>query len=136
MAALAGSLDANVLLRLLLNDVADQHRAVIRLFEGAQGQFAVADTAIIEVVFVLERNYGFTRAQVAEAIAGLVALPEVNCNRALFEQALPLYSGNPKLSFEDCCLATYAELNNAEPLWTFDAKLVSQATSARLVPST
>ncbi len=136
MAAFAGSLDANVLLRLLLNDVADQHRAVARLFEAAQGQFAIADTAIIEVVFVLERNYEFTRAQVAEAVTGVMALAEINCNRGLFEWALPLYSSNPKLSFEDCCLATYAELNHAEPLWTFDAKLANQAPSARLVPNT
>ena len=135
MAAFAGSLDANVLLRLLLNDVADQHRAVIRLFEAAQGQFAIADTAMIEVVFVLERNYEFTRAQVTEAVTGLMALAEVNCNRGLFEGALPLYCRNPKLSFEDCCLAIYAELNHAEPLWTFDQKLASQAPTARLVPS-
>lgn len=93
----------------------------------------VADTAVIEVAFVLERYYELDRSQVAEAISGIMALAEVNCNRSLFEKALPLFVKHPGLSFEDCCLATYPELNNAKPLWTFDQKLASQATSAKLI---
>lgn len=134
MAGFYGSLDANVLLRLLLNDIAAQHKAVLTLFQNATGQFAVADTAIIELVFVLARHYGLARTEVAEAVEGLMALPELNCNRGLFGKAMPLFVKNPKLSFEDCCLATYAELNAAEPLWTFDQKLANQAVSAQLVP--
>ncbi len=134
MAGFAGSLDANVLLRLLLNDVPEQHEAVVRLFEKAPEQFAVADTAVIEVVFVLERHYGFTREAIAEAIDGLAALLKINCNRRLFEKALPLFLASPGLSFEDCCLAVYAELSEAKPLWTFDRKLAHQALNAELVP--
>ena len=133
MATSSGSLDANVLLRLLLNDIADQHQAVVQLFQNASGQFTVADTAIIETVFVLERNYQFTRVAVTETIEGLMSLTEINCNRPLFLRALPLFVKYPALSFEDCCLATYADLNDAKPLWTFDQKLAKQASSARLV---
>ncbi len=133
MKLFSGSLDTNVLLRLLLNDVADQHLAVVRLFRNANGQFAVADTAFIEVVFVLERNYQFTRLQIVEALEGLTALKEINCNRTLFEKALPVFTTHPTLSFEDCCLAAYAELNGAEPLWTFDKKLASQVSGAKLM---
>lgn len=134
MTAFSGSLDANVLLRLLLNDIPDQHSAVEALFRKSSGQFAVADTAVIEVVFVLERHYAFNRTAIADAIEGLMSLTEINCNRSLFEKALPLFVKNTSLSFEDCCLATYAELNAAKPLWTFDRKLASQASSATLVP--
>lgn len=134
MAAFAGSLDANVLLRLVLNDVPDQHAAVELLFEKASGQFAVADTAIIEVVFVLERYYTLSRAVIVDAIEGMMSLSKVNCNRALFEKALPLFAKHSSLSFGDCCLATYTELNAAKPLWTFDRKLANQAPSAKLVP--
>lgn len=133
MTALAGSLDANVLLRLLLNDVPAQHRAALALLDNARGQLAITDTAIIEVVFVLGRHYGFERAQIAEAIEGLMALPEVNCNRKLFERALPLFAGHPGLSFEDSCLSVYAALHDAEPLWTFDQKLARQAANAKLL---
>lgn len=132
---LSGSLDANVLLRLLLNDVPGQNTAAIKLLQDADGQFAVADTAIIEVVFVLERHYEFSRAQIAEAVKGLMSLPEINCNRELFVATLPLFTKHSALSFEDCCLAKYAELNDAKPLWTFDQKLANQAASAKLVPN-
>ena len=133
MAQLAGSLDANVLLRLLLNDITAQHQAVVKLLNDHQNQFGIADTAIIEVVFVLSRYYSFPRSAVAEALEGLVTLPQINCNQALINKALPLYTKNSKLSFEDCCLAIYAELNQALPLWTFDKKLASQAPNTKLV---
>lgn len=70
---------------------------------------------------------------ITEAIEGLLALPSINCNRALFETVLPLWNEHPKLSFEDCCLAVYAELNQAQPLWTFDQKLAAQAVGCKLV---
>jgi predicted nucleic acid-binding protein len=129
----SGSLDANVLLRLLLNDVPDQHEAVVALLRNSTNQFVVADTAIIEIVFVLCRAYDFSRAHASEAIDGLMQLREINCNRTLFESSLPLFVQHPGLSFEDCYLATYAKLNNAEPLWTFDKKLANQVSSATLV---
>lgn len=129
----SGSLDANAVLRLLLNDVPDQHAAVIALLESANAPFAVSDVAVIEVIFALCRHYEFSRAAAAAAIEGLISLTEIDCNRVMFSRALPLFMDRPKLSFEDCCLATYAEVSNAQPLWTFDRKLARQAPSARLV---
>lgn len=130
---LSGSLDTNVLLRLLLNDVVDQHEAALRLLRGVSGQLAVADIAVIEIAFVLERHYSFTRLAISEAVEGLMSLREINCNRVLFEKALPLFVHSPSLSFEDCCLAMYAEINDAQPLWTFDRKLASQVPSVKLL---
>ncbi len=133
MVTLAGSLDANVLLRLLLNDLPDQHQAVIKLFQNALGQFNVSDTAIIETVFVLERNYNFSRSAIVETIQGLMTLVEINCNQPLFMKSLPIFVRNTGLSFEDCCMTVYADLNDAKPLWTFDKKLAKQVSSAELI---
>lgn len=133
MAHSGGSLDANVILRLLLDDIPEQHKAVVDLFKNADSQFTIADTAIIEVVFVLCRAYDFSRIQAAEAIEGLMQLTDISCNRILFENSLPLFLEHPSLSFEDCCLAAYAKLTSAEPLWTFDKKLANQVSSAELV---
>ena len=133
MIAFEGSLDANVLLRLLLNDIPSQHSAAEALLNKAKGQLAVADTAIIEVVFVLERHYEFPRPAIAEALEGLTSLTALNCNCSLVEKAMPVFVKNSSLSFEDCCLAVYAELNNARPLWTFDRKMANQAPGVRLL---
>jgi predicted nucleic-acid-binding protein len=133
MTKYTGSFDTNVLLRLLLNDIPEQHNATKKLLSQANTQFAIADTAIIELVFVLDRYYGFSRLQVTEAVNGLMKLKEIDCNRALFENTMPLYIKHNGLSFEDCCLSVYAQLNDAEPLWTFDKKLATQASNAKLL---
>ena len=133
MPKLAGSLDANLLLRLLLNDVPEQHAQAVKLVNGSSRQLVVADIAIIELVFVLGRHYGFTRKAVSEAVEGLMGLTQITCNRVLFERSLQLFLQHPKLSFEDCCLATYSVLNHAEPLWTFDKKLANQVPTVQLV---
>lgn len=69
---------------------------------------------------------------VAEAVLGLMSMSRINCNKILFEAALPPYVLHPKLSFEACCLASHAGLDDAGPLWTFDKKLANQ-TDARLI---
>ena len=88
MTKFAGSLDANILLRLLLNDVVEQHAKALKLFNEKDGQFAIADVAVIEVVFVLCRAYGFTREQASEAVEGLTRLPRMSFNRTLFLEKL------------------------------------------------
>src|SRR5665213_2034107 len=131
MAKFLGSLDTNVLLRLLINDIPEQHMAAKNLLVTADAQVAVADTVIIELVFVLDRYYGFSRLQIAETIDGLSKLKELNFNRILFELATSVFVGHPALSFEDCCLSVYAKLNDAEPLWTFDQKLSKQVPNTK-----
>jgi len=128
-----GSLDTNALLRLLLCDIQEQHNAVEALLAQTKKQLAVADIAIIELVFVLNRYYEFSRIEVEEAVIGLMQLAQISCNRTIFEKALYLYVHYPALSFEDCCLAAYASLNKADPLWTFDKKLSVQVSNAKLI---
>jgi predicted nucleic-acid-binding protein len=130
----SGSFDTNAILRLLLNDIPDQHNAVKTLIDQADNdQFYIADTAIIELVFVLHRYYNFRRSQISEALMGFMKLKEISCNRLLFERLLPTFVEHAALSFEDCYLTVHAELNNVAPLWTFDKKLASQAANAKLI---
>jgi predicted nucleic acid-binding protein len=121
-----GSLDANVLLRLLLNDVPAQHRAALALVTNGD-DYEVSDVALIEVAFVLGRAYGLDRNEQREAIIGLLDLPGIRGSRELFGAAFELYLDRPKLSLEDCYLVTRAQLDSCEPLWTFDRKLANQS---------
>jgi len=128
-----GSLDANVILRILVADIPSQYATAKKLIESAEGQFAVSDTALIEVVFVLHKAYGLKRQEVKEAIEGVMSLRQINCNRTLFDNALLLYVTVPSLSFEDCAIATYAKLNSALPLYTFDKKLAKNTPGSKLL---
>jgi predicted nucleic-acid-binding protein len=129
----SGSLDANILLRVLLDDVPHQHAAAMELLSHG-GRFAVSDTALIEVNFVLGRAYGLTRDQQQEAVMGLLQQPQIVGSIDVFTAAFDTYCTHPKLSFEDCYLVSHAQANGDEPLWTFDKKLATQ-TRARLLGS-
>ncbi|MFZ1258332.1 MAG: PIN domain-containing protein [Candidatus Saccharimonas sp.] len=129
----AGSLDANVLLRLLLGDIPTQQAAALKLLDSTTRQFAIADIAISEVVFVLSRNYRLSREVICEHLLEFLANEQFHCNRALVAEALPMYMEHPALSFEDCCLAVHAKLDNLRPLYTFDKKFAKQAPDAQLV---
>lgn len=124
-----GSADANVLLRLLLNDVPPQHTDALALV--ARGALRVSDVAVAETVFVLGRHYELTRGQVCGLICRLLRQPQILATGAVLA-ALEVYAEHPKLSFEDCLLVEHARRDEAEPLWTFDKKLANQ-TSAQLV---
>lgn len=126
------SADTNILLRWALNDLPDQAQAATRLLEG-DAEVQVADMAIIEAGYVLEKVYGLERAIVAGYIRTIMALGQVNCNRTLFSKVLPQYETYLQVSLIDCCLVAYAELNNAAPLYTFDKQMANKLSSASLL---
>lgn len=129
---LGGSLDANILLRWLLGDIPEQQKAVDRLLsKGAC--YHVSDLAIIEIAFIMEKILGFDRELISDNLFQVVDHQQMRCNQRLFAIAVPQFVSHPKLSLVDCCLAAFAELQNALPLWTFDRKLASQHSSAKLL---
>jgi predicted nucleic-acid-binding protein len=118
-----GSLDTSILAQLVTGQTPKLAKAAAALVETADGQLAVADAAIIELIFVLEKLKRMDRKDIVTTIEILSGDKTLSFNRTLFAKALPRYTARPSLSIHDCCLAAYAELNNAEPLWTFDKKI-------------
>ena len=127
-----GSLDTNILLRLVLNDVPEQMIAIKKLFEHCD-TFHVSDIVIFEIVFILDKYYEFSRADICESIQTIIRHYKVICNRRLFELTLPLYIEHPKLSIVDCALTQYAELNDTAPLYTFDKELAKNCSRTAIL---
>lgn len=133
MAKTSGSLDTCVVLRLLTQDIPEQTVAAEKIIAGASGQLAISDLALNECIFGLERYYTYTREQIAAALEAVMRVPAINCNRVLLSKALSYYVANQNLSFEDCALVSYAELNDAKPLFTFDKQLAKKLPAAQLI---
>lgn len=127
------SADTNILLRLLLGDVPTQTRSVETLF-AKHDKIAVADAALLELVFVLEKIYHFKRDEVAENVFAIVRNTQFVCNKILFEKIMPLYMAETKLSIIDCALLEYARLNKSLPLYTFDKDLVKKSDNDACLP--
>jgi predicted nucleic-acid-binding protein len=130
MSGLAGSLDANALLRLIVHDIPAQADAVAALVSHPQRKYAVTDLAVVEVEYALRTHYGFSREQVHDTLGALVLHPSLQGNAALMKRVFALYTAHPQLSFTDCCLAAHADVDDAKPLWTFDQKLAKQSDGA------
>lgn len=110
-------LDANAVLRYLLEDVQEQADIVARSIElGAE----VTVEVLAECVYVLSGVYRASRSDIAESLG--ILLDEVTCRRKrVAATALGLY-GASSLDFVDCVLAAEVAEGGREVL-TFDKKL-------------
>jgi predicted nucleic acid-binding protein len=114
--------------------VPDQQDAIEALMRS-QPRLAVQDAAVIEAVFVLERVLRLSRKLIGSALTRLMAEPAVIMDRVLWTRVLDLYAAHPKLSIVDVYLATAAARGDDLPLFTFDAKMISQLSAADSPPS-
>lgn len=126
------SIDTCVLISLLLGSPIEQRDAAWELLESGDVHY-IADMAISEAVYVLEYHYKQTRKEIVFGLQNLFSSHDsvLVYNHELLSLVLPYFVSHPALSFNDCCLAYYAELNHAEPLFTFDQKLARQHPSAK-----
>lgn len=121
------SLDTNITLRLLLQDVPNQFRKVVDLIDNSKsGSLQIADAVFFECVWILSgKTYNFERELIGKLLLQVADIPQINCNRVMLEEAVPLYVQHNNIAFIDACLAVYAEINSATPLLTFDKKLAA-----------
>ena len=118
------ALDTNVLVRFLVQDDADQARIASDIFDrltDAEPGF-VSREVLIELVWVLERAYGYGRAQIAGALDGLLSSTELRIEAGDdVGSALDLYR-NDGFGFADLMIAAAARRAGAAELVTFDRK--------------
>lgn len=112
-------LDANAVLRYLLEDIQEQSDYVAETIEaGAE----VTVEVLAECAYVLSGVYHVSRSDIAESLG--ILLDEVTCRRKrVAVAALGLYSES-SFDFVDCVLAAEVAENGRKVL-TFDKKLQS-----------
>lgn len=130
------SLDTSVVIRVLTNDLPEKRRLALDFISKDDNIFRLSDLALSEIVYVLSSDlYKHPREAVVDKINFFLTrfCDNIIYNRDLTSHVFPFYLEHPKLSFNDCCLAYYAEASDAEPLYTFDTKLARQHPSAKLL---
>lgn len=110
-------LDANAVLRYLLNDNAEMAATAKSAIE--YGAYLLPEV-LAEVVYVLCGVYAVPRADVASRLASFI--DEVDCeNRDVLRNALTMF-GTRKIDFVDCILAAYHAVCG-DSILTFDKEL-------------
>jgi len=126
--------DTNVLLRAVVGDDAKQSRVAIQMMEQAE-MVVVSQHALCEMVWVLDRRYGVSRADIASTIRQLRDTKNVVLDRPAVESGLAVLDAGG--DFADGVIAYEGEWLGGETFVSFDKKAVAllstQGRKARLL---
>lgn len=118
------ALDTNVLVRFLVQDDPEQARIANTVFDQLTDVTPgfVSREVLVELVWVLERAYGYLRTDIATALDGLLSALELVIEAADdVGQAVERYR-NEGFGFADLMIASAAKRAGASELVTFDRK--------------
>jgi len=131
-------LDTNILIYHLTHNHPAHSRAstaLMRNVEAGKQEVYCPSTAIMECVFVLEKQFKVQREKIASLVAGFLAIPAVHCEykRALFH-ALAFWQGNMGLDFADCYHLALAEELGMTQIYSFDKRMDRYPGIERIEP--
>ena len=123
-------LDTNVLVRYVVRDDAPQTAAATRLIES---RCKTADPGLVtlvvlcELVWVLDRGYGYERAAIAGVLRRILSAGDLQVEHSdLAWQALNLYD-REKADFADYVIGLGNREMNGEVTYTFDRRTTGNA---------
>jgi predicted nucleic-acid-binding protein len=117
------SLDTNVVLRFLLDDVPEQTERATKAIENSK--VYVTDVVVVEVIYVLEKVILLSREDILKLVTDFLGFPNVVHNPYFLLETIQLYKHYPSLSIVDCYASSEAKAYNNQ-LVTFDKRLASQ----------
>ena len=114
-------LDANVILRYLLNDHEQMSAQAEKYIQEEDACMTIEVAA--EVVYVLAKVYSVERNKISESVKCI--LNQISCTEPeVLQEALNIY-GETVLDFVDCVLCAYHAVKGDE-IRTFDKKLMKR----------
>jgi predicted nucleic-acid-binding protein len=122
-------LDTNVLVRYITQD--DKRQAalansLIESLDDASPGFVTLVT-VVELSWVLESAYNFTRQQFAEVMQTLMTVDTIKLDRAaVVASAVRIYAGS-KADFSDCLIERLSASAGCEQTMTFDKAAAKMA---------
>ena len=118
------ALDTNVLARYLVRDNTEQAEAARSLLEPltADRPGYVCREVTVELAWVLERAYGYSRDQIATVLEELVATEGLVIEAADDVACAAFRYRTGSAGFSDLMILAAAERSGARPLYTFDQK--------------
>ena len=113
--------DANIVLRYLLNDNEIFSAEAVKIIENRQIQFP--NEVCAEVVYVLQKVYDVPRLNINNSISVLLDYPNIISNKTVLKEALNIYH-TKNVDFIDSILIASNHVLGAS-IHTFDKKIKS-----------
>lgn len=112
--------DANIILRFLLNDVEELSEKATEILEN--NEVFIPNEVIAEIVYVLEKVYGVKNDEINYTLMRLFKHDNIKVSDLdIIEEALDLY-GRRRFDFVDTLLYGYNKIKGYK-VYTFDKKL-------------
>ncbi|MCR2805481.1 PIN domain-containing protein [Paenibacillus soyae] len=109
--------DTNIILRLLLNDDAEQTEAIVKLFEEEKITLVVTAPVVAEACWTLKAYYKFSRQEIASALLDLLDHEDISVEQALIA-AIEVH-GAKNVDLVDAYLSEKAKMDK-QPVLTWD----------------
>lgn len=111
--------DANIVLRYLLNDNEIFSAEAVKIIENRQIQFP--NEVCAEVVYVLQKVYEVPRLNIVNSISLILNYPNITANKSVLQEALEIYH-TKNVDFIDSILIASNHLHGAL-IHTFDKRI-------------
>ena len=128
------AVDANVVLRYLVGDNPEQEAAARTLIDGLtpNNPGFICREVVLEIAWVLERSYRFSRDRVAEALMDLTASDSLVVENSDDVAAAAHRYRQGGIGLSDLMILAAAKREGATPLHTFDRRLSRMEGAALL----
>ena len=119
------SIDSNVLLRNIVQDIGEQAEAARILIESLSQEQPgfVCREVVLEVAWVLERTYKFPRNRIADVLLGMAGTDGVIVEDVEDVSEAVRTFRDSNADFSDLLILAASRRAGATPLYTFDRKL-------------
>ena len=126
------SLDTNILMRYILEDVPDQYEKAAGLINDISCSYFIPDMVVSEIVYNLQTRK-IPRKDAIDVLYTIFNKKNIMVSEFVLDTVLPFFAKHPALSFVDCYSAFEAERKGCVPLLTFDRKLANQHRAVKMV---
>ncbi len=119
------SLDTNVIIRFLVNDDVKQGEAVKKLFlktERDNAVFFISMPVILELLYVLDSVYEFSRKEILDAFNAMILMPILLFENTDTIQKFLFSAEKTKIELEDLLVGIVAREAGCKTTITFDKK--------------
>lgn len=126
-------IDANLIIRYLIQDDAVKALAVKKLLKSSKEPLILTDMVLAELVWTLTSYHKIPRTEVAEKLQDLLNLESIEANRPLLSRSLQIYQLF-NIDFVDAYVTAYAETYKIDRIYSYDKDFDKVRTVKRLEP--
>lgn len=121
LSAMPNLLDANLIIRYLVEDDKEKTEAVEKLLKSKE-KLILTDVTVSEIIWVLSSYYEVPKEEIAEKVEALLLLGCIKTNKKILFQALSFYK-KLNIDWVDAYLSSFATEKKIKRIYSYDKDL-------------